>query len=140
MNSSLSFVTISYRSDLNQLIIRWLREVNQTELQEGYAVALAEAEQHGTTDWLVDSRRRTQSDAAMVAWLETEFLPSLHSHLHKPVRLACLVGATWTQASAEATPLAVLAMRNNQVPNHSYQVRLFSDEGMASLWLVSEAA
>lgn len=135
MTSNTPFLTITFRPDLGLLIVRWLRDVSHGEIQQGYAEALATARQHAATCWLVDSRRRTQSDAAIVEWLAQSYLPNLSSQLeHKPVFLACLVAATWQPTETPATPLAALAQ--TAAPTNSlYQVQLFSDEGNAMQWL-----
>jgi hypothetical protein len=135
MTNSASFLQISFRPDLHLLIMRWLRDVTQTELQQGYLEAVQAARQHDATCWLVDSRRRVQSDEAMVRWLANDYLPTISAQLgHQPVRLACLVAATWQPAEAPATPLAVLAQQPHQ-PASSYHVQLFGDEGAAMQWL-----
>lgn len=135
MTNSASFLQISFRADLHLLIIRWLRDVTPPELQLGYSEALAAARQHGTPCWLVDSRRRAQSDEAMVQWLANTYLPTLSPALGHPLtRLACLVAATWQPVTTPATPLAVLAQQPPQTAQ-SYHVQLFSDEGAAVQWL-----
>lgn len=135
MTSSSSFLTISFRSDLHLLIVRWLRDVTQAELQQGYTATLQAAVQHSVACWLIDSRRRTQSDAAMVQWLANDYLPTLSGQLNnRIVHLACLVAATWQPAEAPATPLAVLAQEAPK-PGQPFKVQLFGDEGAATQWL-----
>ncbi|RFP64945.1 hypothetical protein D0N36_11435 [Hymenobacter lapidiphilus] len=129
-------LSITFRSDLDLLIVRWLRDVKRSELQEGYTQVLQAAIQHQATCWLIDSRRRVQPNAEMVDWLAQEFLPELSSALNnRPVYLACLVGATWQPGKTPATPLAVLAQSSSLASKNEYQVRLFSDEGIATSWL-----
>jgi len=135
MTNRASFIQISFRPDLHLLIIRWLRDVTQAELQQGYKEALQAARQHNATCWLVDSRRRMQSDEAMVRWLANNYLPTLSPQLgNQIIRLACLVAATWQPAEAPATPLAVLAQQPHQSA-YSYHVQLFGEEGTAMQWL-----
>ncbi|RSK41065.1 hypothetical protein [Hymenobacter perfusus] len=135
MTNSASFLQISFRPDLHLLIMRWLRDVTQAELKQGYSEVLQAAQQHNATCWLVDSRRRVQSDEAMVQWLANDYLPTLSAQLgNQLIRLACLVAATWQPAEAPATPLAVLAQRPSQAA-YSYHVQLFGDEGTAMQWL-----
>ena len=129
------YISVTFRSDLTLLIVRWLRDVSQAELQQGYADVLALAVEHQARHWLVDSRRRTQSNEQMVTWLSEEYLPTISPQIrHQPIYLACLVAATWQPATAGATPLAVLAQAPFQA-SHRYQIQLFGDEGAAMQWL-----
>lgn len=131
-----STISITYRSDLRLLIARWLRDVSQPELQQGYTQVLQAAVQHQASGWLLDSRRRSQSSAEMVEWLAQEYLPELSPALNgRPVYLACLVAATWQPGTSPATPLAVLAQSSARAAQKGYQVQLFSDEGAAASWL-----
>lgn len=125
--------TILFRSDLRVLVIRWLRDVTQQELQQGYLQALAEAQHYTASHWLVDSRRRVLADESMVHWLATSFLPTLPQRLPSPIQLACLVAATWQFNSISAPPLAELAQRPQL--HQGYQLNLFGDEGKAMQWL-----
>ncbi|WP_188558582.1 hypothetical protein [Hymenobacter glacieicola] len=127
-------LSIVFRPDLHVLIVRWLREISQHELQQGYLEALDAARHHGATCWLIDSRRRALSDERMADWLATSFLPTLSQHLGPSVRLACLVSATWPDTGGAPAPLAVLAQRQ-PLPAQDYHLRLFGDEGAAMHWL-----
>ena len=135
MTTDTPYISITFRSDLALLIVRWLREVSQTELQQGYADACQAAADHQAGRWLVDSRRRAEPDAQMVDWLAQEYLPALKPAVHNlPIHLACLVASTWRPTNSPVTPLATLA----QVPadlERDYQIRLFGDEGAAMSWL-----
>ncbi|NVO84441.1 hypothetical protein [Hymenobacter terrestris] len=136
MPANTSALSITFRSDLDLLIVRWLRDVKQSELQEGYAQVLQAAIQHQAAYWLVDSRRRFKSNPEMVDWLAHEYLPDLSPALdNRPIYLACLVGATWQPGNAPATPLAVLAQSSSLASKDEYKVQLFSDEGVANTWL-----
>ncbi|MBT9392386.1 hypothetical protein KLP40_04355 [Hymenobacter sp. NST-14] len=135
MTTDSPYLSVTFRPDLSLLIVRWLRDISQVELQAGYAEVLTVATEHQASRWLVDSRRRTQSDEQMVTWLTQHYLPSLSPRLQdQPVYLACLVAATWQPATAGTTPLAVLAQAPAQT-SHRYQIQLFSDEGAATHWL-----
>ncbi|MFD2787273.1 hypothetical protein [Hymenobacter rubripertinctus] len=135
MTPELPYISITFRADLTLLIVRWLRDVSQAELQQGYGQVLAIALEHQARHWLIDSRRRNQSDEAMVSWLAQEYLPGISARLQgQSVRLACLVAATWQPAAAGATPLAVLAKAPAQGSSH-YHIQLFGDEGAAMQWL-----
>lgn len=136
MPADTTTLSIVFRPDLNLLIVRWLRDVSKTELREGYAEARQVAVQHQAYGWLIDSRRRSESDAEMVDWLANDYLPGLSPALNQQlVRLGCLVAATWQPSSAPVTPLAVLAHANSPTTAQGYQVRLFGDEGTAMRWL-----
>ncbi|SDX55123.1 hypothetical protein [Hymenobacter psychrophilus] len=133
-------LSITFRSDLNLLIARWLRDVSKSELQQGYTEVLQAAIRHQAGNWLIDSRRRSQSNAEMVDWLAQEYLPELSPALNnRPVHLACLVAATWQPGTTPATPLAVLAQSSTLAAKNEYQVQLFSDEGAATSWLQQTA-
>ncbi|UOQ77160.1 hypothetical protein MUN84_22385 [Hymenobacter sp. 5516J-16] len=127
-------LSILFRPDLHVLIVRWLREISQHELQQGYQEALATARHHGARCWLVDSRRRALSDEQMADWLATSFLPTLSQDLGSVVYVACLVSATWQDTGGPAAPLVVLAQRQ-PLPAQGYHLQLFGDEGTAMQWL-----
>ncbi|RPD45688.1 hypothetical protein DNI29_16145 [Hymenobacter sediminis] len=114
-------------------MIRWLRDVTQQELQQGYLQALAEAQRYAASCWLVDARRRVLADESMVHWLASSYLPTLTQRLPSPIQLACLVAATWQFNSMPAPPLAELAQRPQL--HEGYQLSLFGDEGKAMQWL-----
>lgn len=86
-----SFLSFSYRLDLDQLIGRWLRPVDDAELRMGYEALRAEALRHGCGYWLMDARRRTDRSRNGREWVTTEFLPAVQQELGRPLRVAFLV-------------------------------------------------
>ncbi|GAB3293049.1 STAS/SEC14 domain-containing protein [Hymenobacter tenuis] len=135
MIASTAPLTIAFRADLHVLIVRWLREVSTPELQQGYQAVLAAAQEHHVSHWLVDSRRRNQSNASMVEWLDQEFLPASSQQLKQTAHLACLTASSWQPAGTPATPLAELARRTSPSAGRGFVVQLFGDEGAAIKWL-----
>ena len=85
------FLTISYRSDLDVLVARWLRPIELAEMEQGYWALLAEAELHQCRRWLLDVRRRRNTHQIGASWMVRTLLPELEPRLGGRSRLAYLL-------------------------------------------------
>ena len=120
------FLEITHRPDTGFLIGRWLRSVDDAELQAGYEALYAAARHLRCGTWLVDARRRTDRRLNRREWIVTEFLPEVHRHLGLPLRVAFLVlPAHWHEAGA-----------GGQVGD--FHFGRFPDEGAANAWLAAQ--
>ncbi|RSK31217.1 hypothetical protein [Hymenobacter metallilatus] len=97
------YLHIQYRSDLDVLLVRWMRLVTLAELQQGYRHLLEVAAQHQCRFWLLDARRRFNTDREGAAWMVTSFLPTLQARLGGRTYLAyLLVPVIMRDAEADA--------------------------------------
>ena len=111
MSDSLTqdFLTISYRSDLDLLVGRWLRPIELAEMQQGYKQLLVAAVANNCRRWLLDVRRRQNTHQIGAQWMLSAFLPLLAPQLGGRTRLAYLMAPVYLRdIAADATfpPLA----------------------------------
>lgn len=85
------FLTIAYRPDLDTLVVRWQRQLTLAEMQQGYLCMLEHAAQHQCRRWLLDGRRRFNTDREGAQWMVTTFLPQLQPRLGGRAYLAYLL-------------------------------------------------
>ena len=86
--STTDYLEISYQTDIQVLIARWLRPVTETEALQDYAELLAAAKHLGAHYWLFDIRRRGRSAPATLDWLLNSYYAQAVRELGAPVRLA----------------------------------------------------
>lgn len=100
--SAPDFLTVTYRPDLQVLLVRWMRVVTLAEMQQGYQYLLDVAVTHQCRQWLLDARRRFNTDREGARWMIDSFLPSLHARLGGRTYLAyLLVPAIMRDAAAD---------------------------------------
>ncbi|MBD2717139.1 hypothetical protein KBK19_19000 [Microvirga sp. STR05] len=85
------FLLLSYRADLHVLVGRWMRVVTLAEMQQGYELLLQAAVEHRCRQWLLDTRRRNNTDEEGAQWMTQEFLPRLQGLLGGTTALAYLL-------------------------------------------------
>ncbi|UOQ79005.1 hypothetical protein MUN84_11045 [Hymenobacter sp. 5516J-16] len=85
------FVEVTHRADLDVLLIRWMRKVTLEEMCAGYHYVLERAAEHRCRQWLLDARRRFNTDRDGAHWMITSFLPTLHARLGGRTYLAYLL-------------------------------------------------
>jgi hypothetical protein len=125
------YLSVSFRSDLNMLVVRWLREVSAPETREGYHQVLAAARQTNCPYWLLDGRRRKPADAATTQWGFQEFFPTLRSQLGQDAFLSQLLSPYYQQITQELP----VFQENETSPTQTYHMRRFNDEASAVQWL-----
>lgn len=131
------YLMLDYRADLQLLVMRWLRDVSATELQDGFAAAQQLARQHAASYWLVDVRRRAALDPADSAWVADVFLPQVAGHLAPALfAIGYLLAPFRATAIQEQAPLRATVARAEAV-TQPYQLRTFLDEAKAMEWLRS---
>lgn len=97
------YLDVTYRADLDVLLARWMRRVTLEEMQQGYLYLLEKAEAHRCRYWLLDARRRSNTDREGAGWMVNTFLPGLHSRLGGRTYLAyLLVPAIMRDVEADA--------------------------------------
>jgi hypothetical protein len=85
------FLQVTYRPDLEILLVRWMRQVSLEEMKQGYLYLLDVAVEHKCRQWLLDARRRFNTDRDGARWMIDSFLPSLHARLGGRTYLAYLL-------------------------------------------------
>ncbi|MDU0370627.1 hypothetical protein ACFPAF_09510 [Hymenobacter endophyticus] len=85
------YLDVAYRADLDVLLARWMRRVTLDEMQQGYRYLLEKAEVHTCRYWLLDARRRSNTDREGAGWMINTFLPGLHTRLGGRTYLAYLL-------------------------------------------------
>ncbi|TGE09452.1 hypothetical protein [Hymenobacter fodinae] len=125
------YLSIAYRPDLDVLVARWLRQVTLPEMQQGYELLLEEAAQHRCRQWLIDVRRRFNTDREGAHWMLTDFLPRLQPRLGGYTHLAYLLAPVILRdAAADAAfPTA------NAFAGKPFMGERFIDEREAIEWL-----
>ncbi|AYA37875.1 hypothetical protein D3Y59_12975 [Hymenobacter oligotrophus] len=128
-----SFLDLAYRPDLHLVVGRWLRQASLPELQQGYLDMLELAAAHQCPYWLLDARRRIDTDKEVMHWMLDRFTPQL------PLRLS-------GQRSYLAYLVAPLHLRDaasgeNFPPAHFFEdkpfmAERFTDEADAVAWLL----
>lgn len=130
------YLTLTYRSDLNFLVARWMRPVSGAETREGYQLILAAAQECNCPYWLLDGRRRLPADEETTQWGLTEFFPQLSQRLGMPVFLSQLLSPSY-QLLTQALPMFQAAESDPVAP---YHMRRFNDETQAVSWLQQQQA
>ncbi|MBF9236222.1 hypothetical protein I2I05_02325 [Hymenobacter sp. BT683] len=94
------FLEISYRTDLDLLVGRWLRPIELPEMQRGYQLLLDAAQAGGCRRWLLDVRRRQNTHQLGARWMVTTWLPQLEPRLGGRTRLAYLMAPVYLRDEA----------------------------------------
>jgi hypothetical protein len=125
------FLAVSYRADLQVLVARWMRVISVEEMRQGYELLLAAAVQHNCRHWLIDARRRNNTDREGAIWMVQSFLPRLHGQLGGRTALAYLLPPVQlrdTQADAAFPPASYFE-------GQPFVADRFTDERLALEWL-----
>lgn len=124
--------SITYRSDLQALIVRWLAPVSDEQVQTDYeAVEAAAKENAGCRLWMFDVRRRSLGSDEFNNWVGLTYFPRIAKALQGPVSIAFL--ATPRQLAG-----VVLGSGQDTVEQGAkagVRCRFFADEGPALTWL-----
>lgn len=125
-------LTITYRSDLQALIVRWLAPVSDEQVQADYEEVEAAARANANCRlWMFDVRRRSLGSDEFNKWVGKTFFARLAKELQGPVSIAFL--ATPRQLAS-----VVLGSGQDAVEAGSklgVRCRFFADEGPAQTWL-----
>jgi hypothetical protein len=134
LSLDLDFLRLSYRSDLQVLFLRWVREVSPEEHREGYMAALALARTAEAGRWLVDLRSRGLASAEDFAWVLTELRTQLTAAIpHTIRRIAYLVTPYHGEIIRER--LSLLEPTYPVAVRQSVTIQVFTEEQRAQQWL-----
>jgi hypothetical protein len=127
--------TISFRSDLQVMVVRWHSHTSVAVVQADYAHMLAVAEANNLTNWLLDVRRRDKTPAELSAWVSDVFYPEAVARVApRRLRMAVLSSPALTEAYRTDEEQKQFVAYNLD-PARPYDIGLFEDEGKAMHWL-----
>lgn len=127
--------SISFRSDLRVLVVRWHTDAPVQVVKDDYAKMLDAAVEHALTDWLLDVRRRDKLPAELSAWVNSTFYPEATARL-APRRLRMAVLSSPFMTSLYTTdPVQKKEVAYAIDPARPFDIALFEDEGKAMEWL-----
>ena len=125
------FLEISYRTDLDLLVGRWLRPVQLPEMQLGYQLLLDAAQAGSCRRWLLDVRRRQNTHQIGAHWMLTTWLPQLEPRLGGRTRLAYLLAPVYLRDEAADAAFPTPAY----FVDKPYVAERFTEENAAIAWL-----
>ncbi|GAB3243754.1 hypothetical protein GCM10027346_40850 [Hymenobacter seoulensis] len=129
--------SISYRPDLDILIVRWHQDASLAVLQEDYLATLATAQQYHCAKWLLDVRRREGTDPELSAWASQVFYPMAASRL-KPRRLCLAVlNSAYIYERFLNDPAHRKYVEYMLAPEREFSTHVFDDEAKAYQWLTN---
>lgn len=126
------FLLLNYRSDLDLLTLRWMRLVTLEEMRQGYELMLEMAAAHGCRQWLVDVRRRTNTNREGAAWMLGDFVPRVQQRLGGRPALAYLLAPVSLRDVAADAAFPPLSYFDDK----PYVAERFIEEGPAVEWLL----
>lgn len=134
LSADLPFLRLSYRSDLQVIILRWNRIVSSQEHQTGYEAALTLAHKTGEGRWLIDLRSRGLASSEDFAWVLVTFRPQMAAALPTAsCRLAYLVTPYHAELLRER--IALLEPTYPVAVQQSAAIDVFTEEHLAQRWL-----
>jgi hypothetical protein len=127
--------TIAYRPDLGILIVRWHQDAGLSVLQADYQAMLEAAIEHSCARWLLDVRRREDTDPRLSEWASTTFYPQAAARL-LPQRLRLgVLNSTYIYDRFRNDPAHQQYVTYMLAPERPFITSVFDDEGEATRWL-----
>ncbi|QIL76672.1 hypothetical protein [Hymenobacter sp. HDW8] len=127
--------TIAYRPDLGILIVRWHQDASLSVLQADYQTMLDVAIENNCAQWLLDVRRRENTDPQLSAWASATFYPHAAAHL-LPQRLRLgILNSAYIYDRFRNDPAHQQHVAYMLAPERPFLANVFDDEGEAARWL-----
>lgn len=127
--------TIAYRPDLGILIVRWHQDATLPVLQADYQTMLEVAVEHNCARWLLDVRRRENTDPLLSAWASSTFYPQAATRL-LPQRLRLgVLNSAYIYDRFRNDPVQQQYVAYMLAPERPFLTNVFDDEGKATSWL-----
>ena len=123
------YVLVSYRPDLQLLIMRWTRPATSAEHRAGYQEALRVAQPRQAGRWLIDLRSRGLATPTDLHWILDDFRRELHAALPG---VACRIA--YFTSPYHADLLTTRLQELNTKPG-ALEIRVFVEETPAYEWL-----
>ncbi|GGK59968.1 hypothetical protein ACD591_11740 [Rufibacter glacialis] len=100
-------IKISYRADMQTVIIRWQQPVTFTEFKMNCLAILSLAREHTASSWLLDCRSKGEITQQESDWLSNEFYPKSLQQVSSWVLVAWLLTPRQMQRLQEGALSAV---------------------------------
>jgi succinate dehydrogenase flavin-adding protein (antitoxin of CptAB toxin-antitoxin module) len=84
-------ITIQHRREIDTLVVRWHGESDTQKLKDTYEYLLEFAADNNLYKWLLDSRRRDETNPELSMWLKDTMLEKVLPVMHHSVRMAYLI-------------------------------------------------
>ncbi|MBC3541987.1 hypothetical protein ACFSC6_08915 [Rufibacter sediminis] len=123
-------IKISYRADMQTVIIRWQQPVTFTEFKMNCLAILATAKEHMTSSWLFDCRSKGEMTQQESDWLRDEFYPKALQLVSSRVLVAWLLAPRQMQRLQEGAALSAITEESQDVRR-----KAFLTENEAVKWL-----
>ncbi|GEO05569.1 hypothetical protein AAE02nite_32330 [Adhaeribacter aerolatus] len=124
-------LSVTFRSDLNILVCRFIQPTASALLRSGYENALKIAQEYEARFWLFDLRRRGPAQAEDENWILEIFFPQLENITPTTLYFAYLVTPSHLLHVREIIDLNKLA----HYSPHIY-IAVFDSEAKAIEWLI----
>ncbi|UOG74223.1 hypothetical protein MTX78_19135 [Hymenobacter tibetensis] len=132
------YLNLSYRPDLQLVVLRWLRDASLAELKVAHQAALELALRHQVTNWFVDVRRRQAVNSNNTRWVADDFLPQAALLLLPRILRVAYLTSPSRQHIIDTTPEMYSTVERAQGTSQPYLLRSFLDEAVAMAWLFEE--
>ncbi len=129
----LDAIALTYRPDLDVLILRWPQPVYAFTAREVYQQVLELAKDTHARYWLFDVRSRGPLSQVDVEWLRETYFPALHGQLGHITHVAYLVSPA--HANDLETKSSAAQMRSLPWYGQGADFEGFTSETQALLWL-----
>ena len=127
--------TLSFRTDLDIMVVRWQPVVETLAVQTDYAQMLATAKERGMHTWLLEVRRRKVAALELGPWVNGTFYPdAVAQFAPQRLRVAVLSSPALTAAYTN-DPTYKKEVAYALDPARPFDMALFEDEGKAMQWL-----
>jgi hypothetical protein len=127
--------TISYRPDLNILVVRWHQDAELAVLQADYQAMLTVATEYHCGRWLLDVRRRENTDPQLSEWASTTFYPYAAAQL-APQRLhLAVLTSSYIYERFANDPVQREYVNYMLAEERPFITNVFDDEAQATIWL-----
>ncbi|WP_205501765.1 hypothetical protein [Rufibacter psychrotolerans] len=123
-------IKISYRADMQTVIIRWQQPVTFTEFKMNCLAILSLAKEHTACCWLFDCRSKGEVTQEESDWLSKEFYPKALQLVASHVVIAWLLNPRQMQRLQEGATLTAISADSPDVKR-----RAFLTEQEAVKWL-----
>ncbi|WP_181304504.1 hypothetical protein [Rufibacter sp. XAAS-G3-1] len=128
-------IKISYRADMQTVIIRWQQPVTFTEFKINCLAILSTAKENAAASWLIDCRSKGELTQHESDWLSNEFYPKVLEQVSAHVLVAWLLAPRQMQRLQEGATLSAISSDCSDV-----QRKAFLTEHEAVKWLEAAVA
>jgi hypothetical protein len=128
-------IKISYRADMQTVIIRWQQPVTFTEFKMNCLALLSVARENPAASWLIDCRSKGEMTQNESDWLTSEFYPKVLEQVSSHVLVAWLLAPRQMQRLQEGATLSAISSDKLDV-----QRKAFLTENEAVKWLEESVA